>query len=64
MISLGFFVGLDPIENITSGRKGLFKGGGPALLGIQTLACVSIAAWGLVSSFLLLLVTHSYLYPK
>lgn len=38
----------------TSGRAGLFKGGGWYLLGIQSLSALCLACWGVCSTFLLL----------
>ena len=54
MIAVGLFVDEDTIENYTSGRKGLFKGGGLYLLGVQILAVVSITIWSATVTFLLL----------
>lgn len=38
----------------TSGRAGLFKGGGWYLLGIQSLSALCLTCWGICSTFLLL----------
>lgn len=38
----------------TSGRSGLFKGGGWYLLGIQSLSALCLTCWGICSTFLLL----------
>ncbi len=42
-----------PLET-TSGRAGLFKGGGWYLLGIQSLSALCLTCWGICSTFLLL----------
>jgi Amt family ammonium transporter len=42
-----------PLET-TSGRKGLFKGGGWYMLGIQSLAAFCLCSWGILSTFVLL----------
>lgn len=42
-----------PLET-TSGRAGLFKGGGWYLLGIQSLSALCLTCWGVCSTFLLL----------
>lgn len=42
-----------PLET-TSGRSGLFKGGGWYLLGIQSLSALCLTCWGVCSTFLLL----------
>ena len=56
MIAVGLFVERDPIEDLTSGRAGLFKGGGVYLLGVQLLACVCIIAWSASTTYILLAV--------
>ncbi|XP_064619944.1 putative ammonium transporter 2 [Lineus longissimus] len=56
LLAVGFFVDIDPLEDRTGGQKGLFHGGGWRLLGVQTLAVVSIAAWSAVISFTLLFI--------
>ena len=54
MIAVGLFAELDPIEDLTQMRKGLFKGGGVYLLGVQILSCVTIIAWAAATSFIIL----------
>ncbi|XP_067132638.1 putative ammonium transporter 3 [Centruroides vittatus] len=54
MISVGFFVEADGMLNLTKNYQGLFRGGGWHLLGVQTLAVVSVTAWSMSSTFLLL----------
>ena len=54
MLAVGLFVDIDPLEDMTAGRRGLFHGGGFYLLGVQTLAVVSIIGWSALVSFLLL----------
>ena len=58
MLAVGLFVEQDQLEDVTGGMNGLFHGGGFYLLGVQTLACVVIAAWSGAISFLLLYVSH------
>lgn len=54
MIAVGLFAD-NPIPlGTTSGRSGLFKGGGWYLLGIQTLSALCLTCWGISSTFLLL----------
>ena len=59
MLAVGLFVDIDPIEDLTQGRKGLLKGGGPYVLGVQVFACVCITAWSAIISFILLLVSNN-----
>ncbi len=54
MLAVGLFVDIDPLEDMTAGRRGLFHGGGFYLLGVQTLAVVCIIAWSGLVSFILL----------
>ena len=56
MLSAGFFVDIDRLEDFSGGLKGINWGGGFYLLGVQTLAVVCIIAWSVVVSFLLLMV--------
>lgn len=44
----------DTVQNLTYGRAGLFAGGGFQLLGVQALGVLTIAAWSIVCSFVLL----------
>ncbi|XP_044265151.1 putative ammonium transporter 2 isoform X2 [Tribolium madens] len=54
VLAVGLFAD-DPFPlDTTSGRRGLFKGGGWYLLGVQSLACVCLTCWGIVSSVILL----------
>ena len=57
MLSVGLFVEVDPIEDLTSGRSGVFVSGDFYLLGVQLLACVVIAIWSGTVSFCLLYVS-------
>lgn len=54
VLAVGFFannpIGLDT----TNGRKGLFKGGGSYLLGIQSLTALCLMSWSLSTTFFLL----------
>lgn len=54
MLVVGLFADIDPIENVTRGRAGLFHGGGAYLLGVQILAIVCISTWSAVCSLVLL----------
>ena len=58
MLAVGLFVEQDQLEDVTGGMNGLFHGGGFYLLGVQTLACVVIAAWSGAISFILLYVSY------
>ncbi|XP_070543777.1 putative ammonium transporter 2 [Ptychodera flava] len=53
LISVGLFVRIDRLENISS-RNGLFYGGGFYMLGVQTLTVVTIIVWTTVISAALL----------
>lgn len=43
----------------TGGRKGLFKGGGWELLGVQALCVVCLTTWAIVTTALILMVKFS-----
>ncbi|CAH1778551.1 unnamed protein product [Owenia fusiformis] len=58
MISVGLFASYDPIENMSKGQNGLFRGGGFYLLGVQLLACVCITIWSACMTLLILLPMH------
>lgn len=54
VIAVGLFAD-NPIPlGTTNGRSGLFKGGGWYLLGVQSLAALCLACWGVCSTVLLL----------
>lgn len=54
VLAVGLFAD-NPIPlGTTSGRMGLFKGGGWYLLGVQSLAALCQVSWGVASTFLLL----------
>lgn len=58
MIAVGLFAD-NPIPlDTTNGRKGLFKGGGWYLLGIQSLSALCLTCWGVCSTFALLWVIN------
>lgn len=58
VIAVGLFAD-NPIPlTITNGRKGLFKGGGWYLLGIQSLCALCLLCWGVFSTFILLWVIN------
>ncbi|XP_023240329.1 putative ammonium transporter 3 [Centruroides sculpturatus] len=54
MIAVGLFIDADTLLHLSSGNKGLFKGGGFYLLGIQLLSCLCIASWSITTTFLIL----------
>ena len=54
MIAIGLLVNEDSLLGITRGNKGLFKGGGFYLLGIQLLASVVTVIWAMLLTFLIL----------
>ncbi|KAH6931447.1 hypothetical protein HPB50_024415 [Hyalomma asiaticum] len=54
LLAVGLFADADLLLRLTSGRSGLFKGGGAYLLGVQALAGLCIFAWSLVTSYVLL----------
>ncbi|XP_037045515.1 putative ammonium transporter 2 [Bradysia coprophila] len=54
VIAVGFFADNPIPMETTSGRAGLFKGGGWYLLGIQSLSALCLTCWGICSTFLLL----------
>ncbi|XP_026474376.1 putative ammonium transporter 2 [Ctenocephalides felis] len=54
VLAVGIF-GENPIPlPTTKGRSGLFKGGGWYLMGVQALACLCLATWGVFSTMLIL----------
>ncbi|XP_013786764.1 putative ammonium transporter 3 [Limulus polyphemus] len=54
MVAVGLFIESDPLLYLSRGRKGLFKGGGLYLLGVQLLSCLSIGVWSVTTTFLML----------
>ncbi|XP_078373487.1 putative ammonium transporter 3 isoform X2 [Oculina patagonica] len=60
MIAVGLFVEEEPLEGFSQVR-GLFKGGSVKLLGVQILACVVIAAWSGVTTWLQLFLINKIL---
>uniref|UniRef100_A0A1B0GNF3 Ammonium transporter AmtB-like domain-containing protein n=1 Tax=Phlebotomus papatasi TaxID=29031 RepID=A0A1B0GNF3_PHLPP len=54
VIAVGLFADNPVPLTTTNGRRGLFKGGGWYLLGIQTLSAVCLGVWGVMSTYLLL----------
>ena len=54
VLAVGLFADLPlPLET-TSGRRGLFRGGGWDLFWIQSIAAISLTVWGVLSTILLL----------
>ncbi|XP_043474075.1 putative ammonium transporter 3 [Leptopilina heterotoma] len=58
MIAIGFFADDPKPLTTTKGRKGLFKGGGWYLLGIQSLTVLCLATWSFITSLLLLWIVN------
>ncbi|CAO1387079.1 unnamed protein product [Diamesa serratosioi] len=58
VIAVGLFADNPVPLTITNGRKGLFKGGGWYLLGIQSLCALCLLCWGVFSTFILLWVIN------
>lgn len=56
MVAVGLFVKEDTLLSLSRGQKGLFRGGGLALLGVQCVACVAVAVWSCLSTGVLLFV--------
>ncbi|KAH7951621.1 hypothetical protein HPB52_010929 [Rhipicephalus sanguineus] len=54
LLAVGLFADADSLLRLTSGRSGLFKGGGAYLLGVQALAALCIGAWSVLTSYVLL----------
>ncbi|XP_043281268.1 putative ammonium transporter 3 isoform X2 [Venturia canescens] len=54
VLAIGFFADNPYPLNTTSGRSGLFKGGGWQLLGVQALTALCLVSWSFVSSMILL----------
>ncbi|KAK9743873.1 Ammonium Transporter Family [Popillia japonica] len=54
VIAVGIFANNPVPLDTTQGRRGLLHGGGWYLLGIQTLCCVCLMAWGMCSCMILL----------
>ncbi|XP_076314978.1 putative ammonium transporter 3 [Tachypleus tridentatus] len=61
MIAVGLFVNDDPLLHLTKGLKGLFKGGGFYILGVQMLSCVTIGLWSASATFILLKVIDKFI---
>ncbi|RLU23151.1 hypothetical protein DMN91_005429 [Ooceraea biroi] len=54
VVAIGLFADNPYPLDTTSGRKGLFKGGGWYLLGVQSLSALCLSAWSFISSIILL----------
>uniref|UniRef100_A0A182N6G1 C2H2-type domain-containing protein n=1 Tax=Anopheles dirus TaxID=7168 RepID=A0A182N6G1_9DIPT len=54
VLAVGFFADNPLRMDTTSGRSGLFKGGGWYMLGVQSLSALCLACWGVCSTFILL----------
>ncbi|XP_015110952.1 putative ammonium transporter 3 [Diachasma alloeum] len=54
IISIGFFADDPQPLDTTSGRSGLFKGGGWYLLGVQCITVICLSTWSFITSFILL----------
>ncbi|XP_035900791.1 putative ammonium transporter 2 [Anopheles stephensi] len=54
VLAVGFFADNPLRMETTSGRSGLFKGGGWYMLGVQSLSALCLACWGVCSTFVLL----------
>lgn len=54
VLAVGIFAQNPHPLDTTSGRSGLIKGGGWYLLGIQSLTCICLITWGILSTILLL----------
>ncbi|KAK8761839.1 hypothetical protein V5799_026892 [Amblyomma americanum] len=57
MLAVGLFLDTTRYQGLRHHRRGLFKGGGGSLLGIQLAACLTIVAWSAGVTFLVLKVT-------
>lgn len=55
---MGLFADNPVPLDTTNGRSGFFKSGDWYLLGIQSLSALCLAAWGILSSFLLLYIIN------
>lgn len=58
VIAIGLFADNPWPLTTTSGRSGLFKGGGWYLLGIQSLTVLCLATWSFFSSIILLWIVN------
>lgn len=56
VLAVGLFADDPKPLGTTGGRKGLFKGGGWDLLGVQALCVLSLTTWAIVSTSLILMV--------
>ncbi|XP_077484762.1 putative ammonium transporter 3 [Amblyomma americanum] len=54
MLAVGLFLDTTRYQGLRHHRRGLFKGGGGSLLGIQLAACLTIVAWSAGVTFLVL----------
>ena len=58
LIAVGLFVEDDNLEDLTSDRNGLLKGGGFYLLGVQVLCIVCELVWSTSTTYAMLLVSN------
>lgn len=54
LLAVGVFIDADTVLKMSSGHKGVLKGGGVYLLAVQALASVCITAWSVTTTFILL----------
>lgn len=58
VLAVGLFADNPVPLDTTKGRRGLFKGGGWYLLGIQTLSAFCLTCWGICTTFFLLYIIN------
>ncbi|XP_068243852.1 putative ammonium transporter 3 [Palaemon carinicauda] len=63
MVAIGLFVKADTLLHITRNKKGLFRGGGFELLGIQSFACACVAIWSMTSTYIILKIIDRFFIP-
>ena len=64
LIAVGLFVEDDNLEDLTSDRNGLLKGGGFYLLGVQLLCIVCELAWSGLTTYTMLFVSKSQTHQR
>ncbi|XP_054709112.1 putative ammonium transporter 3 [Uloborus diversus] len=58
MIAVGLFVEKDALLHLSKGQAGILRRGGFHLLGVQTLSIIVLAAWSVVTTYVLLWVIN------
>ena len=60
MLAVALFVGEDTLLHLSRGQRGVLRGGDIRFLGVQALGIACVAAWSIVTTFILLYVGTEY----